>query len=200
MTASTSPATIYNRVAKILHWLLAIAIIGMIIFGWLLDDVPRGPTKFTLMQLHKSIGITILLLSLVRLGWRLSHNAPPLPAGMARWEIAVAHITHVALYVFMIGVPLAGWAMVSTSPLNIPTMLYGVLPWPNLPILSDMASRELSHSFGEAHELMAYTTAALVVLHIGAALKHHFISRDDILLRMAPNALRNILNKIRGEK
>jgi len=198
---SSTESASYTRTAKILHWLIAIAILAMLAIGWSFDFLPNGETKFFLFQLHKSIGITILLLSLVRLGWRLAHRAPPLPASMPAWEQKAAHIGHILLYVVMIGMPLSGWAMVSSSPRNIPTILYGVLSWPHLPILSTLDNKkEVSHMFSNIHGVTAYILAALVAGHAAAALKHHFIARDDILLRMTPRFCARFLNFLRGQK
>jgi cytochrome b561 len=190
----------YTRTAKTLHWLIALAIIFMLALGWCMDLFPKGEPRFFALQLHKSIGITILLLSLVRLGWRLRHKAPPWPSGMKNWEKRTAVSVHWFLYFLMIGMPLSGWALVSASPRNIPTILYGILPWPNLPFLSTLDNKaEVSHFFGDVHGFTAYVLAALVAGHAAAALKHHFISRDDILLRMMPRSGAHFLNRIRGQ-
>jgi cytochrome b561 len=188
----------YNAVAKTLHWLIALGIIGMLALGWIMGSVPNGPLKFSLFQWHKSIGITILLLSLIRLGWRLIHTAPPLPADMPRWEVIAAKTTHVLFYILIIVMPLTGWIIVSASPLGLPTILYGVIPWPHLPILPTLENKkQIGHFFGDVHGFLAYIIAGLLVLHIGAAWKHHLINRDDVLLRMAPRFLHPALNAIR---
>jgi len=200
MPASTSSAT-YGPVAKFLHWLIAIAIIAMLAIGWTMGSLPMGHDKIALIQLHKSIGITILLLSLFRLGWRLKHTAPPLPDHMATWEKIAAEATHVAFYVLIIGMPLTGWVMVSASPLNVPTVLYGFIPWPHLPILPELENKkEISHIFNRMHGIAAYIVAALLVLHIAAAQKHHWIDRDDVLTRMAPGPIARLLNRLRGTR
>ena len=144
-------------------------------------------TQFKLYQLHKSVGITVLLLALTRLGWRLTHRPPPLPAEMPSLEARAAEGTHALLYALMIGMPLVGWALVSASPLNIPTLLYGVVPWPHLPGLATLhdkrpveAGLKLVHAYG------AYALIALVALHAAAALRHHVLIGDDVLRRMIP--------------
>ncbi len=195
-----STATVsYTRTAKILHWLIALAILFMLALGWSFGFLPKGETKFALLQLHKSIGITILALSVFRLVWRLLHRAPPLPAAMPRWEQMAAHIGHFLLYVAMIGMPLSGWVVVSSGGHNIPTILYGLITLPNLPVAADNKQAVNNLAFN-AHSWGAYIMAALVAGHAAAALKHHFISRDDILLRMAPKACGNFLNCLRGIK
>lgn len=191
-------ATSYNSVAKLLHWSIALAIVGMLALGWVMGDLPNGAQKFALFQLHKSIGITILLLSLFRLVWRLLHKAPALPEPMPAWEKTAAKATHVLFYVLMLGMPLSGWVIVSASALNIPTMLYGLVPWPHLPIIPTLPNkRDIGHLAGGAHGFMAYGMAALIALHVGAALKHHFISRDDVVLRMVPSCIGSLLDRLR---
>jgi polyisoprenoid-binding protein YceI/cytochrome b561 len=135
MSRSAERGSRYTTVAIALHWLIALAILAMLAIGLTMTHVKLAPVdKFKLYQLHKSIGLTILALALLRLGWRLVHRPPALPAAMPAWERGAAEGTHVLLYGFMIGLPLLGWAMVSASPFNLPTVLYGVLPWPHLPI------------------------------------------------------------------
>src|SRR4051812_11315537 len=102
-------------------------------------EPPFTPKTFAVIQLHKSIGITILLLSLVRLGWRLANRPPPLPAAMPRWERLLAAVTHVGFYLIMIAMPLTGWLMVSTSRFVLPTLLYGVVHWPDIPGVGGLA-------------------------------------------------------------
>src|SRR5689334_10001281 len=131
--------TRYTTVAIVIHWLIAAAIIFQIILGWRMGDGPKGPTTFALVQLHKSIGITILMLSLLRLAWKLFNPAPPPPVDQARWEQVAAKLVHVGFYVVMIGLPLTGWIMVSASRSGIPTLLYGTVPWPHLPLLPELA-------------------------------------------------------------
>ena len=196
---STESAS-YTQTAKTLHWLIALALLFMLALGWSFDYIPKGETKFFFIQLHKSIGITILLLSLLRLAWRLTHKAPPLPASMPVWEQKAAYLVHILLYTAMIGMPLSGWAMVSASPRNIPTLLFGILPWPHLPILPTLDNKkEVSKALLEIHGDAAILLALLVAGHAAAALKHHFITRDDILLRMAPRRCATFLNRLRGQ-
>ena len=172
----------YTKVAIALHWIIGLAIIFMLGLGLLLDEIPDN-YKFAAYQFHKSLGLTILALSFVRLFWRLTHRAPPLPAGMKTWEIWAAKLTHYAFYVLMIGIPLTGWALVSASPLNFPIMWFGVFEWPHLPLTPN---KELSDTFSQAHEILAYLTIILLGMHIGAALKHYFINKDNVLTHMLP--------------
>jgi cytochrome b561 len=193
------PSASYDAVAKLLHWTIALAIIGMLALGWTMADLPRAdPMRFQLFQWHKSIGITILLLSLLRLGWRLGHPVPPLPDSMPLWEKRLARTTVILFYALIIGMPFTGWIIVSSSPLNIPTMLYGIFPWPDLPILPSLAhKREIGKAFAEVHGYLAFFIVGLLCLHVAGALKHHFMDRDDILTRMAPAFLTGFLDRIR---
>jgi cytochrome b561 len=178
----------YTRVAMILHWLIAISIIGMLIGGKvthsMLEQSPPPQIAFSLMQLHKSIGITILLLTLVRIAWRISHKPPALPT-MAAWQTGLAHLSHYGFYLLMLALPLTGWAVVSTSKWKLPTLLYFTqIEWPHIPFL--VGRNDLHHLMEELHEQAGHITIALLLLHIGAALYHHYKLRDDVLRRMMP--------------
>jgi cytochrome b561 len=189
----------YTKVAMGLHWLIAILILCNLIIAQGVEDI-KTAADIEMMQLHKSIGITVLLLTLIRMAWRLTHKAPPLPAEMPAWEKLVANLAHLGLYGFMLAIPLTGWMIVSISPLNIPTVLYTLLPWPHLPkeaILNTGVTPEL---VAGAHQLLAYGALALAALHAGAALRHHFVVKDDVLLRMTPRFADGFLKKARGEK
>jgi len=178
----------YTTIAIVLHWLIALILIGNIVLAWQFDDA-KGLAKFQLFQLHKSLGITVLALSLVRLAWRLI-NPPPAPlASMKAWEKYASLAVHLGFYVITIGMPLSGWLMVSASPHNIPTLLFGVVDLPHLPFVHGLAfaqAKALDESFSEAHEIMAWIAYGLIGLHVGAALKHQFLDRDTIVSRMIP--------------
>jgi cytochrome b561 len=180
----------YTTVAIVLHWAIAILIVGQLFGGFYVHDLPkRSPEYFELIQLHKSVGITILILSLLRLGWRLTHRPPPLPAAMPAWQKTISHATHWLFYAAMIGVPLGGWLVVSSSPFapSVPTYLWGVVPWPHLPFFDVVADRKaLSETFAELHELGAKAIIALLGLHLAAVAKHAFLDRDGLLTRMIP--------------
>ena len=191
MSEPAQAHTRYSAVAIVLHWLIAAAIVFQVIIAWRMGG-GRTPEGFALVQLHKSIGITVLLLSLVRLAWRLTHRPPPLPAGMATWEKVLAKVAHIGLYVIMIGLPITGWIMVSASRIQVPTLLYGVIPWPHVPGLAHLAEPAKSawHGFGETgHEVLAWGAYVLVALHVAGALKHQLFSKDEpVLAHMVPGA------------
>lgn len=186
--ARESRRTRYSAVAMILHWIIALAILTNLALGWRMGFL-TGMAQFTMFQLHKSVGITVLVLSLARLAWRLLNPPPPLPAEMKPWERLAAHGTHTFFYVMMIGMPLTGWAMVSVSPWNIPTLLWSHIPLPHIGFLHALPTAQkasVEAASGNIHLALAIGGVALILLHVGAALKHQLIVRDGVLGRMVP--------------
>jgi cytochrome b561 len=178
----------YTAVAIILHWVMALGVLALAAIGLVMVhlNIPLQ-RKFELYQLHKSIGVTILLAALLRMGWRLKHKPPELPAHMPSLERAAAVGGHLILYFFLFALPLTGWALVSASVLRIPTILYGVMPWPHLPILPTLTHKAPVEAFlKRIHAYGAWTLIAIVAGHAGAALRHHFIKHDEVLLRILP--------------
>lgn len=191
MSGGAIPADRYTRVAIALHWLIALAILGQFASGlWMVDAVKVPETQaqaFQVYQLHKSVGLTVLVLSLVRLAWRLLHRPPPLPYGMSKGARTAAHVTHAFLYVAMIAMPLLGWAMVSASPFGFPTVVFGWFTWPHIPWFFEATDKPaLEALFKSAHRYLAYATGAALMLHVLAAMKHQFVDRDGLLSRMMP--------------
>ena len=182
----------YTRVAIGFHWSIAALVLVLLGMGLAMTQLDLAPMRrFQLYQWHKSIGITVLLLSLSRLGWRFFHRPPPLPAAMSALERRSAHLAHGLLYGLIIGMPLVGWALVSASPFNIPTVLYGLVPWPHLPVLPDLADKAgVEAALKLVHASGAGLLGAMVVVHAAAALRHHWILRDDTLRRMLPRSRR----------
>jgi cytochrome b561 len=180
----------YSRAAIALHWLIALLLIGNFAGGLFMGDL-LAPTAtpeqkqlgFKIIQFHKSMGLTILMLSLLRLSVRLVGGTPPLPGHMTPLERFLAKATHWGFYAVMILVPLTGWIMVSASPLGFPTIWFGLFEWPHLPIETSKAT---SSAASEVHEIIAFAGAGLFLLHVAAALKHHYMDRDDVLARMLP--------------
>ncbi|GAB0118449.1 cytochrome b [Acidisoma sp. 7E03] len=181
----------YTAVAILLHWLIAAGILALIAIGLIMTQLQAsiGPMQtFKLFQLHKSIGITVLLLAVIRILWRFTHKPPPLPAEMPAVEKRAAHGLHWLLYLLMLGLPLTGWAVVSSSPFNLPTVLYNLVPWPDLPVLPHLANKAaVSHVLGWVHAYASWILIALLVIHFAAVFRHHLIKRDGVLLRMMPS-------------
>ncbi len=178
----------YGAVAIALHWLIALAVAALVIIGLTMNNLElAAATKFRLYQLHKSIGITVLFAAMLRLVWRAGHRPPPLPLTMAALERRAAEGAHLVLYVFLFLLPLTGWALVSASPFNLPTMLFGIVPWPHLSVLADLEDKApVEYVLKLIHGRGAWLFILLIAVHAGAALRHHFILRDGILPRMLP--------------
>ena len=172
--------THYTATAKLLHWLIALMIFGMLAFGFYMTGLDLSPTKLELYSWHKWAGVTVFALVLVRLAWRIGHKPPALPAHMPAIERLAAHAGHHLLYVLMLAIPLSGWLMSSAK--GFQTVWLGVLPLPDL-LAKDKA---LGNLLETVHVVLNYTLIAVLLGHVGAALKHHFIDRDDVLTRMLP--------------
>ena len=169
----------YTLPAILLHWLLAVAIVGSFSVGLYMADLPLSPQKLKLYNWHKWAGVTILTLSALRLLWRLTHK-PPADPPMPTWQKRAAHATHIALYVLFFAVPLVGWAYSSAA--GFPIVWFGVLPLPDfVPV-----DKALAEAIKPWHEYLAWAMALLVLMHLGAALKHQFIDRDGLIGRMWP--------------
>lgn len=167
----------YSTVAIWLHWIIAVLVLVNLAVGLLHDAVPALKAW---MPGHKSIGITVLGLTLVRIAWRLGHRPPALPVDMPALEKGAAHAAHWALYALLLAMPLTGWMMVSGAQRR-PLDWFGLVDIPYLPVSPAVSG--LGHN---GHGLLGWVMLALVVIHIGAALRHHLILRDRILARMAP--------------
>jgi cytochrome b561 len=172
-------ATRYTPVAIGLHWLLALMIMVSFSVGLTMSDLPLSPTRLKLFNWHKWAGMTFLLMSGLRLAWRLTHRPPP-PPPMPAWQRRAAEVAHAALYVLFFAVPLAGWAYSSAA--GFPVVLFGVIPFPDIAPVD----RALAATLKEVHEALAWTLAAVAAAHGAAALKHQFIDRDALLSRMRP--------------
>jgi cytochrome b561 len=181
----------YGSVAMTFHWLIALLVLANIALGlWFGEFMAhQDPVRFGVIQIHKSIGLTVLVLSVLRLGWRLINPVPPLPRGMSPVLRFVAHVSHFGLYVLIIVIPLTGWLVVSASPLGNGSLYFGLFTWPNLPFFAGM-TRETLHPwhelFGTTHVLLAWSAIVLLPIHVGAALYHQFLRRDDVFRRMIP--------------
>lgn len=178
----------YTRVAIALHWLIAAAMLFMLVLGFVMEDISPITRRIAAFQLHKSLGLTVLGLSLLRLGWRFLHPAPQLPDTLSALQKRAAHAAHAALYALMIGIPLSGWVMISASSTRYPTRYFG---WFDVPLFefSEAFRKLVQHWSHEAHEWFAFAIIALLVAHVGAALLHHIHYRDSVLTRMLPRFL-----------
>jgi cytochrome b561 len=170
----------YTRTAIALHWLIALIILAAFPVGLYMVDLALSPTKLKIYSYHKWAGVTVFLLALLRVIWRATHPAPPLPDTVPRWQQALGNATHLLLYLLLLAIPVSGWLM--SSALGFQTVYFGVLPIPDL-LVKD---KELGESLKFVHLFLNYTMAVLVAMHTGAALKHHFIDRDSVLARMLP--------------
>jgi cytochrome b561 len=170
----------YTKTAVALHWLIALLVFATFPLGVYMHELPLSPDKLRLYSYHKWIGIAVLLLAVIRASWRATHRPPVLPESMPQWERFAAHATHYVLYALLFAIPLSGWLMSSAK--GFQTVWFGVLPLPDLV----GKNKELGELLQEVHEVLNFLLLGLVIAHIGAALKHHLIERDDILVRMIP--------------
>ncbi|WP_188055902.1 cytochrome b [Sphingosinithalassobacter sp. CS137] len=168
----------YDRVAITFHWVIAALVLVNLAIGLFHESLFDG---MSLMPFHKSNGILILGLSIARLGWRLGHRPPSLPAGSPRWERALARSVHWLFYTLLILLPLSGWIFSSNPARPRPIDWFGLFELPVLPVGEALAGA--AHG---GHDLMGFAMAGLVVLHVAAALRHHFVLRDRTLARMLP--------------
>jgi cytochrome b561 len=171
----------YGWMAIVLHWTIAILIVGQWILGKAMKNVADQRLSFDLIQWHKSFGLLILALAILRLAWRLLNPRPALPANMSGLERRAAGWTHRSLYVLMVLLPLSGWAIASTTVLEIPTFAFYLFVVPDLPMTRSDAGEALWTS---VHQVLGWLLLVFVALHVAAALRHHFLLRDGILLRM----------------
>ena len=178
----------YGAIAIAFHWLLALVIVGSFSVGLYMHDLPFSPQRLKLFNWHKWTGVTILVLSALRLLWRLTHRSPPLPervlCAMPAWQRHAHHATHALMYALFFAVPLAGWAYSSAA--GFPIVWFGVLPLPDwVPVDKKLADAVLK----PLHRTAAFALGALVVLHVAATLKHQFVDRDGLFWRIWPRRI-----------
>lgn len=170
----------WGGISQSLHWTVAALILVMAYLGLTMGDLPNGPDKIKTYALHKSIGITILALVALRLLWRLYAGTPTPVPGSPRWQARIASLTHGAIYLLLFAIPISGWVLNSAA--GFPLQWFGLV---NLPYIVG-ESHDLHELAEEAHELMFWALALLVVAHAGAAFYHHIFRRDATLARMLP--------------
>jgi cytochrome b561 len=179
MTIRNTPAR-WGHVAQFLHWLIVALIITQVILANIAEDLPIGVRKLAMYARHKSVGITILVLALIRLLWRWANPTPSLPTTLKPYERTLAGITHFGLYLLLFAMPLTGWMM--TSARGFPVSWFGFFQLPDFV----PKNKTLYEFMKETHDTLALALGAIVTLHVAAALKHHFIMKDDVLRRMLP--------------
>lgn len=187
MTPPSAADERYTRVAIILHWIIAAIIIFNLALGLIMEEM-QGAQRRLWIPLHISLGMTVLMLTLLRIGWRLTHKPPALFDG-PKWEHVAAHAAHLAIYALMLGLPLTGWAIVSAHRPGGPGApeFFNLFPLPSLPILPwlEPGAQKQAHDVAvEAHKLSGYIMIGLLVLHVLAALKHQFLDRLPQFKRM----------------
>ena len=170
----------WGSVSKLLHWTTLLLLVWIGWLGLTMGDLPNGPAKIATYALHKSIGLTILALVLLRLGWRLYAGAPETVPGTPPWQERIASLTHWALYALLLAMPLSGWVLNSSS--GFPLQWFGLFNLPGI-VGKDHDLHELAEGI---HELLFWALVALVVAHAAAAFYHHLFQRDATLARMLP--------------
>jgi len=176
MNSTDTPYT-YGTVSKVLHWVVAALVLTNLIMGLLFDEMPKD-LRFTMIMWHKSFGALVLVLMLLRLGWRAGQGFPKLPPGIAVWQRWAAHLNYLMLYPLLIAMPLTGWLLSSAS--GYPVYVFGLFTLPNIWEKNKIWAK----AFDLAHNTLGYIILVLVVAHILAALYHHFIQGDKLIRRM----------------
>ncbi|MEB2314688.1 cytochrome b [Denitratimonas tolerans] len=164
-----------------LHWLIALLILALLGVGFVMVELPRSPRYFWVYDLHKSIGLTVLVLMLIRLGWRIYAGAPKPVPGTPPWQHVMAQAVHLAIYFVALAMPISGWLYDSASGLRA-LKFFGWFTVPKL-VAPDPGIKSVAHEF---HEWGAWVLIALILMHAGAALVHHWVQRDRTLWRMLP--------------
>lgn len=170
----------FGAVSMTLHWLMAAIIIGLLGLGLIMVRMPISLEKLQFFGWHKEFGLLVLGLAFVRVAWRLSDMMPPLPAHLPDWQKIAARSVHFAFYVFMFALPITGWGI--TSAAGLPPSFFGLFVLPDLVAPNDHTRILLT----EVHKWLSYALIATICMHVGAALQHHFIYKDNILRRMLP--------------
>lgn len=175
----------YSTVAILLHWTIFALLAITVAIGWRMEDLDKA-ARFEAMQFHKSFGLTILFLSGFRLFWRYLNPPPAPPQNMSKRDLIIMKLTHFAFYGLMLGIPLLGWIIISTSSYKVPTMFWGIFEWPRLPLTEYEFTKPLHKASEFAHSKLVWVGIVLMVLHAAAAIKHQYIDKDGVLARMLP--------------
>jgi len=168
----------WGGLARFLHWSMAVLILAQVVLGKVGHEMARSPLKLEVLTWHKSLGVLLLALAVLRIAWRWINPTPAAPGAMPAWQRNAARLTHAALYLLLLAIPLSGWLLISAE--NVPFRVFWLVPWPSLTgpdeAIADMAE--------DAHEILATGLLWLLALHVGAALKHHFVDHDGVLANM----------------
>lgn len=173
-------STSWGSVAKAFHWTMAALIVAQVALGVMAVTWRLSPAKIQLFFWHKSLGIALLALLALRLAWRLVNPTPSLPSGMPAWERAAARVSHAMLYLLLAALPITGWIVNSAA--NIPVRIFGLVP---LPAIVE-PNKPLAELFARVHLTLVVALVLVLALHVAAALRHHWVKRNDVLLRMLP--------------
>lgn len=176
-------STQFTQTAVILHWAIAILLMGNCALGLVAETFPDEHIRLAI-DTHKSVGITVLGLVLLRILWRVGHPPPPLPTGHPHWQLRAASAGHAGLYVLMLALPLSGWMHDSAwkDAATHPMSLFGTIPWPRIALIADIESVRKEHFhtlFGNVHTLSSYVLYGLLAVHIAAALKHQYVDKQS---------------------
>ena len=180
--AIRSDATHWGSLAKFFHWAVVLLILAQGTLGLVMVELPKRPNVIAVYTFHKSLGLTILALAVLRLGWRLFDRRPDEPPTVPHWQALAARFGHALLYVLLFAVPLSGWLFDSASSLR-PLYWWGLV---KMPSLTGGPQRDLKEGAEEAHELLFWVLVLVAAGHAAAALWHHFHDRDVVLRRMLP--------------
>lgn len=170
----------YTNTAIALHWLTALLVFCGFGLGLVMTGLEFSPTKFRVYGWHKWVGITVFLVAAARVAWRVGHPPPPLPATVPAWQVRAARWGHGVLYALLVAIPISGWLYSSATGISV--VYLDLIPLPNL-VAKD---RDLAGTLLTVHQALNFTLAVMVVVHAGAALRHHFVDRDGVLARMLP--------------
>lgn len=178
----------YSPVGMTFHWMMAGLVFFQLWWGWRVGRLPVGPDKLDGYQVHSQLGLAILTLVLLRGLWRLMIPGPVNDADKPGWQSMAAHLTHYVFYALLVLLPVSGWAMWSSMAAEQPLSLGGIVPWPQLPMqsLPETTRWAIMQAAGTTHFVLVLALLVMILLHVGAALKHHFVDRDDVLAGMTP--------------
>ena len=187
------PVARYTRLAMALHWLVALGIACNFLIVWTVDSLPESAER-PMVNLHKSIGLTVLGLAIMRVLWRYANPPPPMPAAYHAWERKLAHAAHYTLYALIFLMPITGWIHDSAwkNAAANPLKLFGVIPWFRLGFIKDQdpATKEQIHSvFSQIHGVLGWVLLAVLALHVAGALKHQWVNRHPEMQRMLPERM-----------